>query len=150
MKMYIDGKWLETKDMIEVLNPFDGTVVDTVEAAGNPAAEALLKSMFTGAADALNTDFSAKAQAVIDAGATTVNIPDTVGYAMPEQFGNLIEGVFKNVPNIGRAVVSVHCHNDLGLAVANSLEALKRGARHWRGLLMVLVRGRVMPRLRKS
>jgi len=68
-------------------------------------------------------------KAVIDAGATTVNIPDTVGYAMPDQFGDLIEGVFKNVPNIERAVVSVHCHNDLGLAVANSLEALKRGAR---------------------
>jgi 2-isopropylmalate synthase len=68
-------------------------------------------------------------EAVIDAGATTVNIPDTVGYAMPEQFGDLIEGVFKNVPNIDRAVVSVHCHNDLGLAVANSLEALRRGAR---------------------
>jgi len=68
-------------------------------------------------------------EAVIDAGATTVNIPDTVGYAMPEQFGTLIEGVFANVPNIERAVVSVHCHNDLGLAVANSLEAIKRGAR---------------------
>ena len=68
-------------------------------------------------------------KAVIDAGGTTVNIPDTVGYATPDEFGNLIEGVFQNVPNIDRAVVSVHCHNDLGLAVANSLEALKRGAR---------------------
>ncbi len=68
-------------------------------------------------------------KAVIDAGATTVNVPDTVGYAMPPQFGDLIDGVFKNVPNIGSAVVSIHCHNDLGLAVANSLEAIKRGAR---------------------
>jgi 2-isopropylmalate synthase len=68
-------------------------------------------------------------KAVIDAGATTVNIPDTVGYAMPEQFGSLIDGVFKNVPNIDRAIVSVHCHNDLGLAVANSLEALRHGVR---------------------
>jgi len=68
-------------------------------------------------------------EAVIDAGATTVNIPDTVGYAIPDEFGGLIEGIFKNVPNINRAVVSVHCHNDLGLAVANSLESLKRGAR---------------------
>jgi len=58
-----------------------------------------------------------------------VNIPDTVGYATPAEFGDLIEGTFKNVPNIDRAVVSVHCHNDLGLAVANSLESLKRGAR---------------------
>ncbi|MFC2016291.1 2-isopropylmalate synthase [Chloroflexota bacterium] len=68
-------------------------------------------------------------EAVIDAGATTVNIPDTVGYATPDEFGNLIEGIFKNVPNIERAIVSVHCHNDLGLAVANSLESLKRGVR---------------------
>ena len=68
-------------------------------------------------------------EAVIDAGATTVNIPDTVGYAIPDEFGRLIEGIFNNVPNISRAVVSVHCHNDLGLAVANSLESLRRGAR---------------------
>ncbi|MFC1985093.1 2-isopropylmalate synthase, partial [Chloroflexota bacterium] len=68
-------------------------------------------------------------KAVIDVGATTVNIPDTVGYATPAEFGGLIEGTFKNVPNIERAVVSVHCHNDLGLAVANSLESLRRGAR---------------------
>jgi 2-isopropylmalate synthase len=68
-------------------------------------------------------------EAVIDAGATTVNIPDTVGYAIPDEFGSLIEGIFKNVPNINQAIVSVHCHNDLGLAVANSLESLKRGAR---------------------
>jgi len=74
-------------------------------------------------------------RAVIEAGATTVNIPDTVGYAMPEQFGALIEGVFKNVPNIDRAIVSVHCHNDLGLAVANSLEALRRGARQVEGTI---------------
>jgi 2-isopropylmalate synthase len=68
-------------------------------------------------------------EAVISAGATTVNIPDTVGYAIPGEFGRLIEGIFQNVPNIGKAVVSVHCHNDLGLAVANSLEAVRRGAR---------------------
>ncbi len=68
-------------------------------------------------------------EAVIDAGATMVNIPDTVGYAIPQEFGDLIEGIFKNVSHIHRAVVSVHCHNDLGLAVANSLEALRRGAR---------------------
>jgi 2-isopropylmalate synthase len=68
-------------------------------------------------------------KAVIDAGATTVNIPDTVGYAIPDEFGNLIEGIMKKVPNIAKAVVSVHCHNDLGLAVANSLEAVRRGAR---------------------
>lgn len=68
-------------------------------------------------------------EAVIDAGATTVNIPDTVGYAVPEEFGGLISGILHNVPNIKKAIISVHCHNDLGLAVANSLEAVKRGAR---------------------
>ena len=65
---------------------------------------------------------------VIDAGATTVNIPDTVGYAMPAQFGDLIRHLKANVPNIDRAVISVHCHNDLGLAVANSLAAVRAGA----------------------
>ncbi|MBE0481020.1 MAG: 2-isopropylmalate synthase [Dehalococcoidia bacterium] len=68
-------------------------------------------------------------EAVINAGATTVNIPDTVGYTIPQEFGALIQGIFSNVPNIGKAVVSVHCHDDLGLAVANSLAALEHGAR---------------------
>jgi 2-isopropylmalate synthase len=65
----------------------------------------------------------------IEAGANTVNIPDTMGYAIPDEFGGLISGIFENVPNISRAVVSVHCHNDLGLAVANSLEAVRSGVR---------------------
>jgi len=68
-------------------------------------------------------------EAVIAAGATTVNIPDTVGYAEPEQFGALIATLRNRVPNIDQAVISVHCHNDLGLAVANSLAAVKAGAR---------------------
>ncbi len=68
-------------------------------------------------------------EAVIDAGATTVNIPDTVGYAEPQEFGSLIKEIKENIPNIHKAIISVHCHNDLGLAVANSLEATKFGAR---------------------
>jgi len=68
-------------------------------------------------------------EAVIKAGAATVNIPDTVGYAIPEEFGKLIAGIIRKVPNISKAVISVHCHNDLGLAVANSLEAIREGAR---------------------
>ncbi|MEA5000907.1 MAG: 2-isopropylmalate synthase [Endomicrobiaceae bacterium] len=68
-------------------------------------------------------------EAVIDAGAKTVNIPDTVGYKMPEEFGSLIATVKNTVPNISKAVISVHCHNDLGLAVANSLAAISNGAR---------------------
>ena len=67
-------------------------------------------------------------EAVIDAGAKTVNIPDTVGYAMPHEFGGLIRGIADNVPNIGKAVISVHCHDDLGLAVANTLSAVENGA----------------------
>ncbi|MEL6459371.1 MAG: 2-isopropylmalate synthase [Cyanobacteria bacterium J06621_15] len=66
---------------------------------------------------------------VIAAGATTVNIPDTVGYITPSEFGALIKGIKDNVPNIDKAVISVHGHNDLGLAVANFLEAVKNGAR---------------------
>lgn len=66
---------------------------------------------------------------VIDEGATTVNIPDTVGYADPEEFGSLIRGIKENVPNINKAIIAVHCHNDLGLAVANSLSAVRNGAR---------------------
>ena len=68
-------------------------------------------------------------EAVIAAGATTVNIPDTVGYAVPEQYGGLIHTLKTKVPNIGKAVISVHCHNDLGLAVANSLAGVRAGAR---------------------
>lgn len=67
-------------------------------------------------------------EAAIAAGATTVNIPDTVGYATPEEFGRFIHDIKNTVPNIDRARISVHCHNDLGLAVANSLSAVASGA----------------------
>lgn len=66
---------------------------------------------------------------VISAGATTVNIPDTVGYTVPEEFAELIRYLRSNVSNIDQAVISVHCHNDLGLAVSNSLSAVQAGAR---------------------
>ncbi|NSW91128.1 MAG: 2-isopropylmalate synthase [Firmicutes bacterium] len=65
---------------------------------------------------------------VIKAGATVVNIPDTVGYATPQEFGALIRGIRNNVPNIDKVDISVHCHNDLGMAVANSLTAIENGA----------------------
>ena len=68
-------------------------------------------------------------EAVIAAGATTVNIPDTVGYTVPEQFGGLIRTLRERIPKSDRVVWSVHCHNDLGLAVANSLAAVMNGAR---------------------
>jgi 2-isopropylmalate synthase len=68
-------------------------------------------------------------QAAIEAGATTLNIPDTVGYTIPSEFGDRIAMIRENVPSIEKAVISVHCHNDLGLAVANSLSAVQNGAR---------------------
>lgn len=68
-------------------------------------------------------------EAVIDAGANTINVPDTVGYTMPSQFADLVTDLMNRIPNIDKAVMSVHCHNDLGLAVANSLAAITAGAR---------------------
>ena len=67
-------------------------------------------------------------EAVITAGASTVNIPDTVGYSVPDEFSTVISYLMNNVPNINKAVIAVHCHNDLGLAVANSLSAVQVGA----------------------
>jgi len=67
-------------------------------------------------------------EAVIDAGARVVNIPDTVGYTTPAEFGTLIRNIRNNVSNIDKAMISVHCHNDLGMAVANSLSAIENGA----------------------
>jgi len=75
-------------------------------------------------------DFLVKmVETVIAAGATVVNIPDTTGYTLPWQFGERIRYVFDNVPNIDKAMISVHCHNDLGLATANSISGLNSGAR---------------------
>jgi len=74
-------------------------------------------------------------EAVIDAGATVVNIPDTTGYSIPEQYGALIRDIRANVPNIARATISVHCHDDLGMAVANSLAGVKNGARQVEGTI---------------
>jgi|SRR5579871_1110316 len=74
-------------------------------------------------------------EAVIDAGATVVNIPDTTGYTVPEQYGCLIRGIRENVRNIGRATISVHCHDDLGMAVANTLHGVLQGARQVEGTI---------------
>jgi 2-isopropylmalate synthase len=68
-------------------------------------------------------------EAVIDAGATVVNIPDTTGYSTPEEFGGLIRGIVENVPNVHRATIAVHCHDDLGMATANTLAGVRNGAR---------------------
>lgn len=82
--------------------------------------------------DAARTELNFLCEVVekaIDAGATTINIPDTVGYATPQQFYNVIRHLKTHVPNIEKAVISTHCHNDLGLAVANSLAGVEAGAR---------------------
>jgi len=94
-------------------------------------AKSLIEDVEFSAMDATRTDpayLCEVIEAVIDAGAGTVNIPDTVGYTTPEEFGKLIRSVRERVKNIDRAVISVHCHNDLGLAVANSLAAVLNGA----------------------
>ncbi|AUD78390.1 2-isopropylmalate synthase [Kangiella profundi] len=75
-------------------------------------------------------DFMCKIiEQVIDAGARTINIPDTVGYNLPDQYANTIQQLIERIPNSDKAIFSVHCHNDLGLAVANSLAAVQKGAR---------------------
>jgi 2-isopropylmalate synthase len=95
-------------------------------------AKSYTKNVEFSAMDATRTDWEYLAEmveAAIDAGAVTINIPDTVGYAIPQEFGDLIQYLGENVSNIDKAILSVHCHNDLGLAVANSLAAVLRGAR---------------------
>ena len=99
---------------------------------GIQCARALCKTVEFSPEDASRTEpqFLAEVvEAAIDAGASIVNIPDTVGYSVPTEFAGIIRGLIASVPNIGKAVVSVHCHNDLGLAAANSLAAVAAGAR---------------------
>ena len=94
-------------------------------------AKSLVSDVEFSAEDASRSDFDFLCQVIelaIDCGATTVNIPDTVGYSTPEEYGALIKSLKSSVKNIDKADVSVHCHNDLGLAVANTLSAIKNGA----------------------
>jgi 2-isopropylmalate synthase len=101
------------KDMVSYAKSFTQDVEFSPEDAGRSDPEFLYEVL----------------EQVIAAGATTVNIPDTVGYTTPSEFGAIIKGIKENVPNIDQAIISVHGHNDLGLAVANFLEAVKNGAR---------------------
>ncbi|HET6343290.1 MAG TPA: 2-isopropylmalate synthase [Myxococcota bacterium] len=99
---------------------------------GVERARALCEDVEFSAEDAARTELEYLAEVVervIEAGARTVNLPDTVGYAIPEQYGSMIRYLKAHVPNVDKAVLSVHCHNDLGLAVANTLAALEAGAR---------------------
>lgn len=74
-------------------------------------------------------------EAAINAGARTINIPDTVGYTVPSEFGGIIQTLFNRVPNIDKAIISVHCHDDLGMSVANSIAAVQAGARQIEGTI---------------
>ncbi|HAS3593608.1 TPA: 2-isopropylmalate synthase [Vibrio cholerae] len=74
-------------------------------------------------------------EAAINAGARTINIPDTVGYTVPSEFGGIIQTLFNRVPNIDKAIISVHCHDDLGMSVANSITAIQAGARQVEGTI---------------
>jgi len=106
-------------------------VLDMAEAAVRYAVSKTSNVEFS-AEDASRSDWAFLAQVferVIAAGATTINVPDTVGYTQPQEFAELIKYLLTNVPNSHKAVFSVHCHNDLGLATANTLAALKAGAR---------------------
>ena len=100
--------------------------VEAVKLAGS-----LVDDVEFSAEDAFRSDrgfLKEVVQATIEAGAKTINLPDTVGYAIPSEFGVFIHDIVSNVPNAGQAIFSVHCHNDLGLAVANSLMAVCNGA----------------------
>ena len=101
--------------------------VESVKLAGS-----LVNDVEFSAEDAFRSDHGflrEVVQAAIEAGAKTINLPDTVGYAIPSEFGVFVRDIVSNVPNAGQAIFSVHCHNDLGLAVANSLMAVRNGAR---------------------
>ena len=119
--IHIQAKFNKTRD--EVL----AMAVEHVRYAAS-----LCKDVEFSAEDAGRTEpefLFAVIEAVIAAGATTVNIPDTVGYTLPDEYGRLIASIYQRVPNVQQAVISVHCHNDLGLATANSLMAVTNGAR---------------------
>ncbi|MEM7770788.1 MAG: 2-isopropylmalate synthase [Cyanobacteria bacterium P01_E01_bin.6] len=100
-------------EMVSYAKSFVGDVEFSPEDAGRSDPEFLYQAL----------------ELAIAAGATTINIPDTVGYTTPSEFGSIIRGIKENVPNVDQAIISVHGHNDLGLAVANFLEAVKNGAR---------------------
>jgi 2-isopropylmalate synthase len=113
------------------LNMAKEQIVQTA-VAGVTLARSLCADVEFSPEDASRTELEFLAQVVeaaIDAGATTINVPDTVGYTVPEEFYDVFSYLKRNVRNIDEAVLSVHCHNDLGMAVANSLAAVRAGAR---------------------
>lgn len=112
LKMTPDKVLEQAREMVKYAKKYCGDIEFSAEDASRSDPEFLYKIF----------------EAVIQAGATTINVPDTVGYSSPEEFAALIRGIKQNVPSIDKAIISVHCHNDLGLAVANSLAAIGAGA----------------------
>lgn len=119
----LDEKKAKTLQMAAEAVAYARNFTDDVEFYGEDCGRADRKYLFT------------VLEAVINAGATVLNIPDTTGYAIPSQFGELIQQIKTNVPNIDKATISVHCHDDLGMAVANSLAGVKNGARQVEGTI---------------
>ena len=143
----INKAWDAVKDAV---NPRIHTFIATsdihmkykLKMSREEVVEAAIKAVSHAASLTSNVEFSAEDGsrsdpdflckifgAAIDAGATTVNLPDTVGYAIPDEFSDLVKYVMEHTPNMHKAILSVHCHNDLGLATANTLAAIRAGAR---------------------
>src|ERR671937_264988 len=134
------GFSMDVPAKLAMARALDELGVDIIEAGfpiAAPADAVKLSRSFTddvefSAEDATrsNRDFLCRViEAVIDAGATTVNLPDTVGYATPDEMRDFFEQIIGRVPNATKAIFSAHCHNELGLAVANSLAAIQGGVR---------------------
>ncbi len=113
LKMEADDVLKRAAQMVKYAKQYTNDIEFSPEDAGRSDPEFLFKII----------------EKVISEGATVINVPDTVGYTTPSEFGDLIKSIKDNVPNINDAIISVHCHNDLGLAVANSLAAIRNGAR---------------------
>src|SRR5207249_812567 len=125
------GFSMNTQEKLEMARQLARLNVDVIE-AGFPISSD--EDVEVSPEDASRTDFDYMCEvleAVIDAGAGTINIPDTVGYAIPEEWFHRIMKIREKVRNSAKAVLSVHCHNDLGQAVANSLAAIRAGARQF-------------------
>jgi len=134
--IHIMGKFKQTKYGADLAAKRQTTVrmaVDAVRHARQYVDEVEFYTEDAGRADP--AFLFAMVAAVIEAGATVVNIPDTTGYAVPAQYGQLIAAIRDNVANIGQATISVHCHDDLGMAVANSLAGIENGARQVEGTI---------------
>ena len=119
LRLSIDQVLEMTKSAVSLARSYTDDVEFSCEDAGRTPLETLYRVIET----------------AIDAGAKTINVPDTVGYTIPSEFAAVIRGIRNNVPNIDQAIISVHCHDDLGLSVANSIAAISEGARQVEGTI---------------